>query len=145
MCQGVIEACRLIAWALGVLGLNGETSQTLISLVGVGGLGADLKQTKLGEISSRIFSRTGDGNLALLPLASGVRARLRGAIRAGRRGPEKRRLYRRLIASSSGIRAPAAPAVAAAESRGLSKDTAAAERAATPERLTANLYPPRTN
>lgn len=52
MRQGVIEACWLIAWALGVPGLNGETSQTLISLVGVGvgGLGADLKQTKLGEI-----------------------------------------------------------------------------------------------
>lgn len=36
MRQGVIEACWLIAWALGVLGLNGETSQTLISLGGGG-------------------------------------------------------------------------------------------------------------
>lgn len=38
MRQGVIEACWLIAWALGVLGLNGETSQILISL-GWGGWG----------------------------------------------------------------------------------------------------------
>lgn len=49
MCQGVIEACRLIAWALGVLGLNGETSQTLISLVGVGGLGADFETNEIGR------------------------------------------------------------------------------------------------
>lgn len=146
MRQGVIEACWLIAWALGVLGLNGETSQTLISLVGVGGVEGRFETNEIG----RDFLPPSFADGRWQSGASPSRLWRTGAAprrdKGGDKGPEKRRLYRRLIASSSGIRGPAAPAAAAAAaSRGLSKDTAAAERAAMPERLTANLYPPRTN
>lgn len=147
MRQGVIEACSLIAWALGVLGLNGETSQTLISLgVGVGwGVGADFETNEIGRDFLPPFFADGRWQSGASPSRLWRTGAAPRRDKGGDKGPEKRRLYRRLIASSSGIRGPAAPAAAAAASRGLSKDTAAAERAATPEGLTANLYPPRTN
>lgn len=76
MRQGVIEACWLIAWALGVLGLNGETSQTLISLGvgGGGGVGGRFETNEIGRDFPPAFFRgraMAIWRLSLSPLAYG--------------------------------------------------------------------------